>query len=130
MGGICMGFWLFMFFSDLLIPIMMIGFGKYFFQSPPREINSAFGYRTSMSMKNKDTWEFAHHFIGKLWFTWGCILFPVSIIPFFFFIGKGLNEIGVIGSIICIIQLLFLVGSIFPTERALRRTFDADGKRK
>ena len=32
----------------------------------PKEINSVFGYRTSMSMKNKDTWEFAHKYCGKV----------------------------------------------------------------
>ena len=55
-----MGFWIFMLIMDLLLPFTMIGFGRYFTKKAPKEINSVFGYRTSMSMKNKDTWEFAH----------------------------------------------------------------------
>ena len=50
-----MGFWIFMLIMDLLIPVTMIGFGSYFMKNAPKEINAVFGYRTSMSMKNKDT---------------------------------------------------------------------------
>ena len=60
-----MGFWIFMLIMDLLLPFTMIGFGRYFMKKAPKEINSVFGYRTSMSMKNKDTWEFAHKYCGK-----------------------------------------------------------------
>lgn len=40
---------------------------------PPKKINSFYGYRTAMSMKNRETWEFAHKHCGKLWSAWGCI---------------------------------------------------------
>ena len=50
-----------------LLPFTMIGFGRYFMKKAPKEINSVFGYRTSMSMKNKDTWEFSHKYCGKVW---------------------------------------------------------------
>ena len=56
-----MGFWVFMLFMDLLIPFTMIGFGKLFMTKLPQDINTVFGYRTTMSMKNKDTWAFAHN---------------------------------------------------------------------
>ena len=51
-----MKFWIFMLIMDLLLPFTMIGFGRYFMKKAPKEINSVFGYRTSMSMKNKDTY--------------------------------------------------------------------------
>ena len=66
-----MGFWIFMLIMDLLLPFTMIGFGRYFMKKAPKEINSLFGYRTSMSMKNKDTWEFAHKYSGKVWYVCG-----------------------------------------------------------
>lgn len=61
-----MGFWIFMVVMDLLIPLTMIGFGRYFLKSAPKEINVIFGYRTTMSMKNRDIWEFAHRYCGIL----------------------------------------------------------------
>ena len=62
-----MGFWIFMLIMDLLIPFTMIGFGKMFLKKAPDQINYVFGYRTSMSMKNQDTWVFAHYYCGKIW---------------------------------------------------------------
>lgn len=70
--GEAMGFWIFMMFIELLIPVTMIGFGKMFLKHSPKEINMAFGYRTSMSMKNRDTWEFAHKYCGKIWYNSAC----------------------------------------------------------
>lgn len=115
---------------DLLIPFTMIGFGKYFFKNAPEEINEAFGYRTSMSMKNKDTWEFAHHYCGKLWLRIGCIILVPSVLAMLFVIGKSESVVGAFGGIVCGVQLLFLVGSIFPTEIALKSNFDKYGNRK
>ena len=125
-----MGFWIFMMVMDLLIPFTMIGFGKYFTQNAPKEINKVFGYRTSMSMKNKETWEFAHHYCGKLWLTIGCIMLVPSVIAMLFVIGKDESVIGTFGGILCVVQLVFLIGSIFPTEIALKNNFDKHGNRK
>lgn len=125
-----MDFWIFMLCMDLIIPFTMIGFGRLFLNNAPREINSVFGYRTAMSMKNKDTWEFAHKVCGKLWFRCGLILLPVSIVPSTFVIGRSDNTIGIVSGIICVIQLAMLVGSIIPTEAALKKTFDENGVRR
>ena len=64
-----MWFWIFMLCIDLLTPLLMVGFGKYFFKHTSKDINEIFGYRTAMSMKNKDTWVFAHTYCGKLWYV-------------------------------------------------------------
>lgn len=125
-----MGFWIFMMVIDLLIPITMVGFGKYFSKNAPKEINEVFGYRTSMSMKTKDTWEFAHHYCGRLWLKIGCIILVLSVIVMLFVIGKDESVVGIFGGILCGIQLVFLIGSIFPTERALKSNFDEHGNRK
>ena len=56
-----MGFWIFMLLMDLLIPVTMVVSGKIFMTKSQENINDVFGYRTTMSMKNKDTWAFAHN---------------------------------------------------------------------
>ena len=119
-----------MLLMDLLIPLTMIGFGRLFLTKHPKSINAVFGYRTTMSMKNKDTWEFAHQFCGKLWFRCGLGLLPVSVIPLIFVLNKSIDVIGTVGGIVCAIQLIPLVGSIFPTEIALKKIFDQNGFRR
>lgn len=125
-----MGFWFFMLIMDLLIPITMIGFGGQFMKNAPSKINPVFGYRTSMSMKNKDTWEFAHKFCGKIWYACGLVMLPITVIPMFFVIGESEDYIGVTGGIICGVQLVPLIGSFFPTEMALRKNFDKNGEKR
>ena len=41
-----------------------------------------------------------------------------------------MEVVGTVGAIITGVQLVFLIGSIFPTEIALRKNFDKNGKRK
>lgn len=127
-----MGFWIFMLVTDMIIPLIMIGFGRLFWKAAPKEINILFGYRSNMSMKNRDTWEFAHQYCGRLWYRWGLILLPVTIIAMLVIavMGKGTGFVGTAGGIVCLIQLVPLIGAVFPTERALRRTFDKDGNRR
>ena len=125
-----MGFWIFMVIMELLVPFTMIGFGRYFLKQAPGAINWAFGYRTEMSMKNKDTWEFAHNYIGKLWYRIGLILLPLSVIPMLFVLGKNEDIVGTLGATLTMLQLVFLIVPIFPTERALKKTFDKKGNRR
>ncbi|WP_027633639.1 SdpI family protein [Clostridium hydrogeniformans] len=122
-----MGFWIFMLISNLLLPLAMIILGKYFMKKPPKEINRISGYRTSMSMKNKDTWNFAHHYCGKLWLSLGWIMLILTIMSMLFVIGKDMKVVSIFGGILCGIQLIFLIGSIIPTERALKNNFDQHG---
>lgn len=125
-----MAFWIFMLIMDILIPTVMILFGRSFIQSDPKQINCLFGYRSDRSMKNRDTWIFAHQYCGRLWLRWGLIMLPLSVLLLISVIGESVERIGTFGMILCFLQLVPLVGSIIPTERALKRTFDEYGHRK
>ena len=125
-----MGFWFFMLAMGLLFPVIMILFGAVFMKAAPKKINYTFGYRTDMSMKNRDTWEFAHKHIGKLWFRFGLLLIPITVIPMLFVIGKTENIVATVGLIVSFVNTVTLIVPIFFTEKALNKTFDKDGNRK
>ncbi|MBC3797368.1 SdpI family protein [Acetobacterium tundrae] len=124
-----MGYTLFIVASNLIIPIIMLFFGMKFRNHGPEKINSFYGYRTTMSKKNKDTWEFAHLYFGKLWRKIGGVLLIfsliISVIAFLF------NQ--EIESMICLllltVQMVVLIASIFPVEKALKKNFDQNGNR-
>lgn len=124
-----MGFFIFMLVMILLIPAVMIIFGALFKRSAPKEINYIFGYRTERSMKNQETWSFAHKLCGKIWLVCGIALVPASVIPMLFVIGKSENVIGTVSTVIVFIQLAVLLLSLIPVEKALKSNFDKDGKR-
>lgn len=125
-----MGFWYFMFIFSLLIPGSLIVLGKYFNTIANQKINKMVGYRTSMSMMNKETWKFAHLYCGNLWRIFGWVVLVLTIITMLLVIGKSENVIGITGLLIVAVQLAFMLASIILTEIALRKRFDRDGKLK
>lgn len=125
-----MGFWIFMAIMVLMIPLTMIGLGAYFKKKAPRKINFLFGYRTAMSMKNKDTWEFAHHYAGKVWLITGWIVLVITIAIMLMLLGQDTETIGLAGGIISLIQCVPLLAVIPVTEKALRKKFDEHGNRR
>ena len=125
-----MWFWWFMFFSNIMIPLLMILLGKWMWKYCPESINMVLGYRTKRSMKNMDTWKFAHEYCGKLWWKLGWIALIPTIVVQIPFIHSNEDVIGSLGGIIITIQLILLLGSIFPTEAALKKTFHEDGTRR
>lgn len=125
-----LGFWIFMLIVDLIVPLTMIVFCELFMVKTPKNINVLFGYRTTLSMKNMDTWKFAHKYCGKLMFWIGIIILPLSVIPLIFVIDKKINIIAIVGIVICIIQIITLIIPIFATQITLKKTFNQDGNRK
>lgn len=123
-------FWIFVLAMDLLVPGVMIGFGKEFQKNPPTEINPGYGYRTAMSSKNQDTWDFAQKRMGEVWHKWGKALLIPSFVPLLFVLGRDVGTVGAVGMVICGVQLIVMLSSIGVTEHALRKNFDKDGKRQ
>ena len=99
----------------LFIPVLMILCGYLMYKHTPKDINGLVGYRTAMSMKNQETWDFANNYSALV-----CV-------PYFF-ISSG--KATVIMCIAEVIQVVFLCWTIVPTERALKDNFDQDGNRK
>ena len=125
-----MGFWIFMLIMNLLMPLIMIVFGYVFLKGAPKTISHLYGYRTTMSMKNRDTWEFAHSHCGKLWRRIGWVLLVISVAVMLAVMGKAAEIVGLVGCALCVVQVIVIIASIFPTERALKKTFYPDGSRR
>ena len=136
-----MGMWVFSLICSLLAPLTMVLFGFLWKTRPPRDINSLYGYRTAMSSKNQQTWFFAHACISRLWRRLGLATLVLSI--FVYGLGslalagwrwsqlgveENLDRTGFLILGIVTVQMIVLVGSIFPVERALKRRFDGEGK--
>lgn len=109
---------------NLLIPLIMIIFGLYFYIQGPKTINPFFGYRTSMSMKNEITWRFAHRFCGKIWIIVGILMMGVTIVFLFS------DMLTLWKNYFILWQVVVLIVSIIPVELALRKKFDKNGKKR
>ena len=67
---------------------------------------------------------------GKVWYTCRVVTLPLTIILMLLVINKSINCVSIAGLIFLGVQLILLIGSIFPTEIALRKTFDKNGERR
>ncbi len=125
-----MSFWWFMLICDLIIPIVMIIAGRMMWKHCPKSINGVVGYRTNRSMKNMDTWKFAHKYCGKLWWKIGWFTIIPSVLIHIPLYHSDENTIGIAGVILVTIQCIILIASIYPTEKALKKHFHDDGTRR
>ena len=125
-----MGNWFMMLGFNLLIPAIMLGAGKLFSKDSPKDINWIFGYRTTMSMKNEDTWAFAHKVAGAFWWKWGWITLAITVVAMLLILNKSDEVVSVVGCIVMFAQMIPVIVVIPHTEKALRNTFDKDGNRK
>ena len=125
-----MGLWWLMLVSALLIPLLMIVAGFLMEKRPPKKINGFLGYRTIRSMKNMDTWRFAHSYCGKLWWKTGLILLFLALGLQLAIIGQAEEVHTITGLVSMFVSMAALLVSALFTERALKENFTEDGQRK
>ncbi len=112
----------------LITPLIMVGFGILFMYKPPKSINPLYGYTTRRSMRNQDTWNFAHRYCGRLLFICGLVIIPFSLVPILLVVGESKQVISITGLIVLGIQVIVLLATFIPTERALKKHFDEFGR--
>lgn len=122
-----MGFWIFMTCCTLLLPVIMICTGAALRRGKFSTINPVSGYRTRRSMKNQQTWDYAHRECGLLWRRWGSTMLVLTVIAMLLFMGEDTDHIGVVGSVITVLQMIPLFLSIAIVEKKLREKFDENG---
>lgn len=123
-------YWIFLILELCLIPGVMIGLGRSFMKKAPENMKSGFSYRTERSSLNRDTWEFAHRYIGKLWFKMGIVTAVITVVVMLISLSRGTEVFSFIGGIVILLHLIPLIVSIVMTERALKKNFDDLGNRK
>ena len=121
---------LFNIFMTLLIPLVMVVCGWLFIHGIPGDRNSLFGYRTGMSMKNDDTWRFAHQYCGRLWLIMGLVLFALTTVFLVLAMSMDPDTVSFISGILMLVYVVPLLVSVAATENALKKNFDSRGRRK
>ncbi|NLA95326.1 MAG: SdpI family protein [Clostridiaceae bacterium] len=114
----------------LIIPATMLATGLIFRKWAPKSINYLLGYRTRRSTINDDTWIFANRTMGVIWTRWGLLMLIPSLILVLVFLNQPTELLNRLSLILTVIQLVLMVLSIIPVERALKARFDEKGRRK
>ena len=125
-----MGVFIGLFCCNLLVPLLILVFGIWMRKRPPKQIGGLFGYRTSMSMKNRQTWQFAHAYCGKLWIGLGAGLIVLSVFAQLAVPNRDLSRLTRTTEILSAVQIAAALLSVWIVERALRKKFDRNGNPK
>ena len=80
-------------------------------------------------MKNQQTWDYAHQVCGKLWFRAGAVMLPLSLLAMLSGLGKDTQALGIWLMGVVLVQVVVMIATIFPVEKALKRKFDKFGRR-
>ena len=119
-----------MLISVAFIPLLLIVIGKIFEKYPSKEPNIAIGFRTKLSMMNKETWDYAQRLFPKVWISLGRILLPLSLIILFLLYSEDKDYTGNLALILMLAQVVLMLGSILYVNLKLKKAFNSDGSRK
>jgi uncharacterized membrane protein len=131
-----MALWLTLLGTNLFIAGIVLGIGLFLTKAKlayhPGGMQWV-GYRTVMSQKNADTWEFANRYIGRKALPVGLVAVPATIIamlPALPTFGRSETFVNNWGLAVTAVPIVALFVLIFMTETALRTTFTHQGTRK
>lgn len=125
-----MDMWFLMLGCNLLLPIILLIAGFWSARGGAKRINHFLGYRTSTSMKNQETWEFAQVYSGKVMWKLGLISLVTAVVTMLCVLRASEDTICIVGLVLLYVMVVPLLLVIPLTEKALHKTFDQDGEKR
>ncbi len=131
-----MALWLTLLGTNLFIAGLMLGIGLVMSKvSPPYRPGKLqwTGYRTPLSQKNADTWDFANRYFGRTIRPVGLVALPVTVVamlPALPAFGHSETFVESWGLTVTGLLVVALLVPAVLTERALRTTFTHNGTRR
>ena len=111
-----------------LLPVVMVICGMSYTKKGPKRISKVQGYRSKMSMKNRETWDFAHKYLGDLWFKLGVPLLAMTSVVSLLVFRESDERILFWCTVIMVIQIVIMALPVYFVEKALKTNFDENGK--
>ena len=106
----------------LIFGLVTLGFGIIPKIVKPKKINSWYGYRTALSMKNQETWDEGNKYSTNQYIIAGIILLILGKVGTLVLPNKA-YLVPLIGFI------PVLMVTVFTTEKHLKKIFDSNGTR-
>lgn len=114
---------------DMLLPLTMLGLGLMIWLTKPG-YGDALGYRTTWSLKSKETWERAQGLFGRLCTITYAVISFISLVAGLVPIIWKLDISGIITCVLYLVQFVSVFVVIGVTDGLVAREFDKDGNRK
>ena len=122
---------IFEFAGVFVVPIVFLMIGWLFTHGRyPKHPNGVYGYRTTRSMKNDETWMFAQERWGQLCWRVGWWLLILSLFVVGILQTQSVRQHGIYVGAWITIQGVLTLATILPVERALKTKFDEFGHQR
>ena len=112
-------------FLHLIIGPLMLVISLIFFYFPPKKINLIYGHRTTLSMKNQDTWNEANKRSIHMMLLVSALTCILQLIGIIFNINL---ETTILYATVFLVAGLII--GVIVIEKQLKDIFDKDGNRK
>ena len=114
----------------LIVPLVLLGLGAWYYFFPPKEANHAVGFRSYWAMGSVQAWQYAQRLAGVSYLGLGGVLFVISAVVCVFV--NGQRAMGMINvALVCGLIQLVLVLAIWITLNVLiYQAYDKDGNPK
>lgn len=122
--------WTELFVASLVVPVLILVLGVCFKNNSPKNINRMVGYRTRMSMKNQDTWDYANKKLGQLWVTAGAAMLVAAVILMLLVKDAASDIVMRTGIVSIVVEVIILIITAIAVENSLKKNFDSDGNKK
>lgn len=118
------------FLVSLVIPLIIWAGGLILQTHPPKQVNRFWGYRTSRSMQNQETWDFAQRALSGIWKRLGAGMTAVTLILTVVMSQAGNTAFSIYAAGAIVLQLILIIISARAVEKELKKRFDDKGKRR
>ena len=105
----------------VMVGVIFVAAGFIMWKFPPKQINFLYGYRTSRSMKNQESWDFAQKYAAKEMMKTGLVLAASGLLAFIFDFGSSVNLL--VG---CMLVFLAVVILVIRVEKAIKNVLISD----
>lgn len=112
----------------LVFPLLAIFFGNKYRNNPPEKIAKGVAYSTQLSMQSRQSWNFAHKYIGTIWFFGGIVVGILSFLAVYFTKDMPKENIETVIIVAIVVQIILLGATVVPTEIKLSKKFPIDKK--
>lgn len=116
---------------DMLLPLTMLGLGLIVWLTKPG-YGDAFGYRTTWSLKSKETWTRAQGLFGSICTKSYAVLSFLTLLSGVLIIITDTDDIApvIVVNAVNLVNFIALFVIIGVTDGIIKREFDKDGNRK
>jgi ACR3 family arsenite efflux pump ArsB len=105
-----------------VIPVPLGLFALAWRKNPPADIG-IYGYRTKLSMRSKESWDYAHKLCAKLFPRYNLILLIASEIVLFIGYAISKDHVMIIAICLLVIQTVLVFLMCIQIDRALKEKF-------